>query len=266
MTPQGDSEKLSALLDSELGTGERRVLESRLGLEPALWCELYALQCVRTGIRTMAQRYTAPSGLRARIVRAMVRSARPRRSARRPFNWMRLLSFPSSMSSAALAGAAACIFASVMLIELAPVSQAPGDMRLMQAAVSSHTRATSRAQLVEVGSSEPGVVQPWLRDHLSPRPPKNLTSNEGAVLVGVRTDKLDDISVAALVYRVRDHVVHAFVWPTDGPNTDIASANVEGFSVSRWSRAGLRYCVVSDLPEAQVLAFAQSLAQANQVP
>ena len=83
--------------------------------------------------------------------------------------------------------------------------------------------------------------------------------------MGARLDSLDGRPVAAVVYRLRDHVVHAFIWPASDDSASVASASMRGLSVNHWSRGGLRYCVVSDLPQGQLLAFAQSLAEADHV-
>ena len=43
----------------------------------------------------------------------------------------------------------------------------------------------------------------------------------------------------------------------------VATASLRGFNVSHWSRGGLRYCVVSDLPRRQLAAFAQAVERGD---
>ena len=162
-------------------------------------------------------------------------------------------------------GTACGITALAFALRFAIPAGAVGDMRLMEAAVASHNRATASAHLVQVASSDGATLQPWLRDRLAFTPPVALPPGMSAELIGARADSLDSRPVAAVVYRVRDHVVHAFVWPEEGESV-VSTASLEGVSVWRWSGGGMRYCVVSGMPEAQLLAFAQSLAIADANP
>ena len=86
-----------------------------------------------------------------------------------------------------------------------------------------------------------------------------MPSSVPADLVGARLDNLNGRAVAAVVYRIGHHMVDTFIWPADDDAAAITSASLDGFSVSHWSRGGLRFCVVSDLPPEQMLAFAQAL-------
>ena len=60
-------------------------------------------------------------------------------------------------------------------------------------------------------------------------------------------------TVAAIVYHRRLHTVNLYVWPGD---QESARAFVEdGFAVREWSRNGLRFAAVSDIPAAELKQF-----------
>jgi DNA gyrase/topoisomerase IV subunit A len=89
------------------------------------------------------------------------------------------------------------------------------------------------------------------------RVPATQVRKAGRATQGVRVMRLEKgRSVAAVVYRQRDYIVDAFVWPTADKDAPIATTSLRGFNVSHWSRGGMRYCVVSDLPRAPLVKFA----------
>jgi anti-sigma factor RsiW len=199
-------------------------------------------------IRANAQHFAAPAALRARVRAA----GKPRR------DFSTFLSFFSGWRMAVPSFAlAAAVLWSVGVVSWPMHS----DERMMQAAINSYVRATAAHRLVDVASSNREAIQPWVSDRLGFSAPVVSTVPAQGELVGARMDSLDGRAVAAIVYRVRDHIVNTYVWPATDDSATIASASLKGFNVSHWSRGGLRYCVVSDLPHAQVVAFAETLAR-----
>jgi anti-sigma factor RsiW len=73
-------------------------------------------------------------------------------------------------------------------------------------------------------------------------------------LAGGRVDYLDHRPVAALVYKRRQHTINLFVWPSGSPLA--APVGVNGFNLVAWNKAGMNYCTVSDLNEAELRQFA----------
>jgi anti-sigma factor RsiW len=54
--------------------------------------------------------------------------------------------------------------------------------------------------------------------------------------------------------------INVFIWPeTDGSRTGAAEANIRGYNVIRWSRAGTRYSAVSDLNLSELREFVRDL-------
>lgn len=262
MNATPDLQLLSAYLDDALGEPERLALQTRMEHDAAMRERLDAMRRIRRAVKTTAQRYTTPHRLRRRIEAA----ARPR--ARAPWHRI-LLEGRRLLGAQAIAWRPLGVALSVATLTLSVVNitvwQPARDERLMQAAVTSHMQATTAHPLVDLASSDRDTVQPWLDERLGFVARVALPPAGEATLVGARLDSLDGRPVAAVVYRLRQHVVHAFIWPASDDRAAIASTSMRGLSVSHWSRGGLRYCVVSDLPQGQLLAFAQSLAEADHV-
>jgi anti-sigma factor RsiW len=137
---------------------------------------------------------------------------------------------------------------------------------LMQAAISKHLQATSGGRLVDYASADRRKLEPWLATRLSFAASVAVPDPAEVALVGGRVDNLEGRSVAALVYRLREHIIDAFIWPTSDGDTPISTASLRGFNVSHWSRGGLRYCVVSDMPRGQLVSFAVELERDGEEP
>jgi anti-sigma factor RsiW len=75
----------------------------------------------------------------------------------------------------------------------------------------------------------------------------------GFPLAGGRLDSIDGKTVAAIVYRRRLHTVNLFVWPAQVSAE--RSFVKDGFAVSEWSRNGLRFAAVSDIPATELRQF-----------
>lgn len=67
-------------------------------------------------------------------------------------------------------------------------------------------------------------------------------------LLGGRLDYADQRTIAALVYRHRQHIINLFLWPTDGgaSNGGVSAASPQGYHVIHWSRGGMTYWAVFD--------------------
>jgi hypothetical protein len=100
------------------------------------------------------------------------------------------------------------------------------DERLLQAG----------QRLVDLASADHQIVKPWLSTSLpSPRQCRNRTRSRRH-FSGGRGGSLEDRSVAALVYRQRDHVVDVFVWPTADDEAPITTASLREFTRSLGSQ------------------------------
>ena len=78
-------------------------------------------------------------------------------------------------------------------------------------------------------------------------------ADQGFPLAEGRLDSINGNAVAAIVYHRRLHTVNLYVWPAK----DAAERSFvkDGFAVTEWSRNGLRFAAVSDIPQAELREF-----------
>jgi anti-sigma factor RsiW len=224
-------EKLHAYLDGELDAAASLELEREMAQSPALRAGHERLRELSAAVREKADYHAAPA-------RFKVRSQKPRA-------WLLAPAFALVLA----AGIALGVF----------LAQPRDDDSLGAAVVASHVRSTLAGRLIDVASSDQHTVKPWLSARLPFSPPVADLSPEGYVLAGARLDYLDGHSVAALVYRRRQHVIDVFVWPSrDSAHSAYAR---DGFNVVRFGSGGMRYWIVSDLNRNELADFARLLAR-----
>jgi anti-sigma factor RsiW len=139
------------------------------------------------------------------------------------------------------------------------VAGASRDELLTQEVVASHVRAQMvPGRVTDVSSSDSHTVKPWFNGKLDFAPPVLDLTGEGFALVGGRLDYLGGRTVAALVYRHRQHLIHLFVWPAvHRPNRARQVIARQGYQVIHWSDAGMHYWAVSDLNANDLRAFGE---------
>jgi len=240
MKPEEAARLLHAYVDRELDAAKSLELEAQLAADPALRERFERLRDLSAGIREKADYHAAPSSLAARLSAALpgAASIAPRRVAR----WI------LPVAAAALV---AVLAAGIVLVR-------PGDEEaLLREMVASHVRSTLGNRLIDVASSDQHTVKPWLSARLPFSPPVADFSPEGFELAGARLDYVGGHPVAVLVYKRRQHLIDAFIWPGSGPRDGAYSR--DGFNVERSSAEGMRICLVSDLNRNELSDLARLL-------
>lgn len=189
--------------------------------------------------------YRAPDALRARVRASLARQSRQDdRSRPWPF-----------LAMAASFAAAAIITWNVALMTAGPSSE---DL-FARDVVTAHVRSLMiEGHLNDVASSDQHTVKPWFAGKLDFAPPVRDLANTGYPLAGGRLDYVNGRAVAALTYRYRAHVVNVFEWPEAGESAPRAKS-LQGYSVVRWTHAGMGYAAVSDAAAAPLVALADAL-------
>jgi anti-sigma factor RsiW len=224
-------------LDGELDA--RSVLELREHVSRCPSCTRHAasLRALSEAAREHLRRFEPPAALEDRLLRYV----RPRRRVSRAW--------------AGTAVAAAAAAASVVLVAM------PRRDTLVDEAVAAHARSLQLDHALDVEASDQHVVKPWFEGKVGFAVPVRDYAAEAYALAGGRLDYLDGRPAAALVYRHGKHLLNLFVVDAQGerdasPRRD----NLRGFNCWRWTSAGLRYLLVSDVDDAQMSALARRMA------
>jgi anti-sigma factor RsiW len=248
---------LSAYVDEALDLPQQLEMQARVEQDVRVRAQVQGLRQLRAAIRTHASRHAVPEELILRIRESAQLGSQA--GARLPplrIDWRRWFAWQPMALALGVAGLAGWGLNLTLW-------QPAHDESLMQAAVTSHLRATTGPRLVDVASKERNMVAPWLSTRLAFSAPVLDAGNADATLIGARIESLDGRSAEALVYRLRDHIVDVFVLPMTDDDAPVVTASLRGFNVSHWSHGGLRYCVVSDLPRRQLATFVQAIERGD---
>ena len=226
---------LAGLVDGELDAANSALIEAHVARCDGCREELEHIRAVRTMLTSAGVRHPAPEALRQRIA-ALPELSRARRPMRLP-GWL-------------APGVVGALAASLLMIALLPSgSQAVVDQEL----VSDHVRSLQPGHLTDVQTTNQHIVKPWFNGRIDFSPPVPELADAGFPLAGGRLDSLNGKTVAAIVYHRRLHTVNLFVWPES--DTHERSFAKDGIAVREWSRNGLRFAAVSDIPAAELAQF-----------
>src|SRR5438105_5411544 len=227
---------LGGLLDGELDAANTALVEAHVARCTGCREELERQQAVRNLIASNGVRYAAPEALQQRVA-AAIPELSPTRARRPMLGWL----------GPAVGGALAASLAMLLLVQ--PSQQAGLEQQL----ISSHVRSLQPGHLTDVQTTNQHIVKPWFNGRIDFSPPVPELADQGFPLAGGRLDSIDGKTVAAIVYHRRLHTVNLFVWPAK--DTTKRSFVKDGFEVTEWSRNGLRYAAVSDIPPADLQQF-----------
>jgi len=230
---------LEPYIDGELDAAHAAEVQRHLDECQACALAHRRLARLSTDLRTLAPRYAAPEELRSRIMQ---------RVGRQPVEIPRRRAITSWAIAATVLLAISAGWNAMQL-----QSRKNGGDAVAQEIVSSHVRSLIGDHLLDVPSTDQHNVKPWFNGRLDYAPDVKDFAAEGFTLVGGRVDYLDHRPVAALVYKRRQHVINLFVWPAASKLS--APDAVSGFNLVVWNQAGMEYCAISDLNEAELRQF-----------
>ena len=239
-------EVLDAYMDNELSV--ERALEARAHLATCQPCrqDFEHLQTLRGVLqRTLTEAEASPDFLRK--LRHSLRRAAPRRWSTR-------------ISRVAWSAGSLALAAGVVLLALPSMRRPAEDVSLE--VVGAHLRSLQADHLTDVASSDRHTVKPWFQGKLPFSLPVRDFREQGFVLEGGRLDYLAGQPVAALVYRTREHVINAFVWPAEvGRDIGPRPETLRGMHLLHWAYEGMDWWLVSDVNEADLDSLASLLRQ-----
>ena len=235
---------IGGLVDGELDAANTALVEAHVARCEACREELERLQAVRSLLQIEGVRDRAPESLTRRI--ASLPEVAPKAA-----NENRV---PSWLAPGAIGALAASL---AMISFVTPATTAAVDQDL----VSSHVRSLQPGHLTDVQTTNQHIVKPWFNGRIDFAPPVPELADKGFPLVGGRLDSIDGKTVPAIVYKRRLHTVNLYVWPTK-ESGDRAFVK-EGFAVREWTRNGLRFAAVSDIPAAELEQFEKLFVEAS---
>ena len=226
---------LGGLVDGELDAANTALVEAHVARCDGCREELERIQAVRNLLQADGVNHAAPELLKRRI--AALPELAPERAPKRLPGWL-------------APGIAGALAASLAMVALLPSgNQAIVDQEL----VSDHVRSLQPGHLTDVQTTNQHIVKPWFNGRIDFSPPVPELADAGFPLAGGRLDSVNGKTVAAIVYHRRLHTVNLFVWP-ENDRGGRAFAK-DGFAVREWSRNGLRFAAVSDIPAGELEQF-----------
>ena len=246
---------LHPYLDGELDVVKSLEVAAHLRECQACTAEYVSLQAVHESVSADELYYRAPAGLNKRVRAALREENRSAQGPRRlPWSWLALG-----------AVAAVIVLAAVGAYVRGQAASVQGGL-VAQEAIASHMRSLMGDHLTDIAYSDKHVVKPWFAGKLDFSPVVGDWTAQGYPLVGGRLDYIDGRPVAALVYKLRDHVINLFSWPARGSAiAPVQASSYQGYNVLHWTQGGMTYWAVSDLNEGELQGFAR-LVQAEPAP
>jgi anti-sigma factor RsiW len=232
---------LDLYLDRELDPEQSLGLEQHLSDCPECRSLMREYLDFQSFFRSNAPVYTAPPQLRTDVL-ATIRRAEVRSE-------FRLFRQPWIYAAAAL----------FLVLPGLTIFIADNAKKLSGQAVERFTQSVAANHLVDIASSDQQVLKPWFEARLNFTPPLASLEAAGYVLLGGRTDIIQNRPVATLVYQHDKSIVTLFCWP---PNDGLLSKGdylIKGYNVCTWGNSTCNYIVVSNLDKPKLDSFVDSL-------
>ncbi len=206
-----------------------------------------AARARQAALRERLTRHPAPPALAARIRQSLPAAPAPRRAAR--WDPWRL--------AAQAAALAACLALGFIL-----GTGRARTVRLAEEAVADHVRSLMADHLTDVASTDQHTVKPWFAGKLPFSPPVTDLAAGGFPLIGGRLDEIAGQPAAALVYRRRQHAINLLVWPAATGAVGAGRRRLDGFQSESWSRDGMNFVAVSEIPAGELAEFVRQFQAA----
>jgi anti-sigma factor RsiW len=256
---------IHALIDGELDAGHARDVEAHVSTCADCGQKLVDFRAMRATMSTAQLKDTAPAQLRARIEAALPAAApaaaapsavAPAVVTFNPQRFNRRFFVGGFALGTALSGA---IAATLVL----GVLRDDQEQRIAGDVVSAHLRSLQPGHLTDVETSDQHTVKPWFNGKLDVAPPVIDLTAQGFTLIGGRLDDINGETVAAIVYRRRNHVINLFVAESAAAKpAGTAAVTRHGFNVRHWTDGGLDFWAVSDINAAELAEFEQKFSAA----
>jgi anti-sigma factor RsiW len=236
---------LDARVDDEIDPIRRTEVDAHVDSCPSCATELEKIQSVRDTVRAEMPYYKAPMDLQNRVRHALRGAGYLDKKAQRT-SWR--------VWGAVAATLTFCVLGAAPFF----VNARNQRQLVAEELLSAHERALI-GRSVDVVSSDQHTVKPWFNGKLPFSPPVIDLALDGFPLKGGRVDYAGSRPIAALVYGRRLHEIDVFVWPSAGETPPPSRFERNGYNEITWEKDNFLFAAVSDLNDAELMAFANLL-------
>jgi anti-sigma factor RsiW len=236
---------IEAYMDEELNAGLRVAVEEHLSSCPVCSETHSRFREQQASIRSTAPYYTAPVQLQQSVRKALQRAAADEAAAKgrsAPWRWLAI-------------AASVLLAISISWNVRRPQPRTAENDLVAQNVLSDHIRSLIGSHLLDVPSSDQHTVKPWFNGKLDFSPEVKDFASQGFPLIGGRLDYLTDRTVAALIYRRRQHVINLFTWPADSSLVTESHFSRNGYNVVHWTYGSMTCWAVSDITITELEQF-----------
>ena len=228
---------IEAYMDEELDPASRAAVEEHISTCQACSEAHARFREQSASIRSAAPYYRAPAQLQQSVREALRRAAADESAAMRrstPWRWLAI-------------AASILLAVSVSWNIRRPQTQTAEKDLIAQNVLSDHIRSLIGTHLLDVPSTDQHTVKPWFNGKLDFSPDVKDFASQGFPLIGGRLDYLTGRTVAALVYRRRQHVINLLTWPADASQVDDSHFSRNGYNAVHWTYRSMTCWAVSDI-------------------
>jgi anti-sigma factor RsiW len=273
-------ERLQAYTDDNCTPAEASDLEAHLRACPSCAVEALALERMKQATRMHAARFTPSTEFQDQIA-AMMREDAASKQELEP-----AVQEPARKEKAGTAGgrviwpwrvpgwvpafAGVAVVAVLIAVSAALWTRQALNRQALTELVDLHVATLASTNPVDVISTDRHTVKPWFAGKLPFTFNLPELQNSGYRLIGGKVVYLEGNPAAQLVYAVGKHEISVFVTEERFASTfregvseaREASRRDKGFTVERWSAAGLSYAMISDANSSDVRALGEMLRAA----
>jgi len=242
MTCKNIESQLERYLDAELTFSDRREIDSHI--ENCTHCanQLNQLKAIQRNVRNVDFK-KCPSSLKNSI-RANLRDiSNEDIPTNNSFQWL-------NFSAGLLFFIAAATWVTFQILT-PPTKNIDLSLQLVDA----HIRSIQVDHLLDIASSNKHTVKPWFTGRLDFSPLVTNSTSHSTKLLGGRMDYVNGRTMAALVYKIRKHLINVFVFNTNGIKSKTKTMTKKGYQLISRTTNGLSYWAVSDLNQKELKAF-----------
>ena len=158
------------------------------------------------------------------------------------------------LNASVMAAAAIGVVALILSVSMPRMG---GDTDAISAEIlDNHLRALQAVHPVDVPSSDQHTVKPWFQGKTSFSPPVPDLSGHDFILIGGRLEVIHRQPAAAIVYRLRQHVIDLYVSPSAGADSKTELRDLGGYHLLHWMQDNMSYWAVSDVDPNDLRTFA----------